>query len=344
MPRNRVPFLIAKILSGQRVCFRLSLRLLTPIVVVGAWLALPVGSVPAQADTVSQIWELNYISASYQSMSAAACPSPADCYVGTQSSSVAAILGTKSGGLTWVSQSVPTTSATVNGIACTGDSSCIAAVGQTSNGVASGGLWSTTNGTSWSSQNIPTSVALNDVACPSTSTCFAVGTSSSATGVALGTTDGGSTWTILTVPPGVGALDGVACTSMQDCIAVGADSIVGTTNGGATWTTQALPIGIVGTPTFNSVACDSSATCYAVGSTNSGAVAAKTSGGGVWTNLTLPAGLETLRGIACPTAKGCTSVGGNPSSSSWIIATDDGGATSTVENPPGELRTSSWTR
>ena len=221
MPRNRVPFLIAKILSGQRVCFRLSLRLLTPIVVVGAWLALPVGSVPAQADTVSQIWELNYISASYQSMSAAACPSPADCYVGTQSSSVAAILGTKSGGLTWVSQSVPTTSATVNGIACTGDSSCIAAVGQTSNGVASGGLWSTTNGTSWSSQNIPTSVALNDVACPSTSTCFAVGTSSSATGVALGTTDGGSTWTILTVPPGVGALDGVACTSMQDCIAVG---------------------------------------------------------------------------------------------------------------------------
>ena len=114
MPRNRVPFLIAKILSGQRVCFRLSLRLLTPIVVVGAWLALPVGSVPAQADTVSQIWELNYISDD-----ASRCPPP---HVLRQPIVMWGhrVLrlppsGTKSGGLTWVSQSVPTTSATVNG-------------------------------------------------------------------------------------------------------------------------------------------------------------------------------------------------------------------------------------
>ena len=53
MPLNPVPFVIARFLSVHRDPIRLGLRVLAPVVMAGAWLAIPVSAVPAQADTVS---------------------------------------------------------------------------------------------------------------------------------------------------------------------------------------------------------------------------------------------------------------------------------------------------
>lgn len=76
---------------------------------------------------------------------------------------------------------------------------------------------------------------------PSATVCEAVGYSGSS-GVILGSTDGGATWTSQSVPPGVTSLNSVSCGSVDACEAVGYYSdlltfvtygvVLGTTDGG----------------------------------------------------------------------------------------------------------------
>jgi hypothetical protein len=56
---------------------------------------------------------------------------------------------------------------------------------------------------------------------------MAVGETSTSSGVAIATTDGGANWTIESVPSGP-ALTGVSCASTKDCVAVGGGTIIGT--------------------------------------------------------------------------------------------------------------------
>ena len=57
----------------------------------------------------------------------------------------------------------------------------------------------------------PSNTHTGTVACPSTSDCYLVGGDDSENGYVLATTDSGSTWNALTLPPGTGALGGIAC-------------------------------------------------------------------------------------------------------------------------------------
>jgi photosystem II stability/assembly factor-like uncharacterized protein len=81
-----------------------------------------------------------------------------------------------------------------------------------------------------SSQISGTIYYLHGVACPSPSTCVAVGVK----GTIVRSTDGGRTWR--SQPSGTTTvLFGVACPSPSTCVAVGGDTILRSTDGGRTW-------------------------------------------------------------------------------------------------------------
>jgi photosystem II stability/assembly factor-like uncharacterized protein len=84
------------------------------------------------------------------------------------------------------------------------------------------------------------------VACPSTSTCFAVGENSTNSAEILATIDGGAHWTSQAVPAGLTELTTIACASTIVCDAVSGSTVLSTTDGGTTW--RSLPIGAITSP------------------------------------------------------------------------------------------------
>jgi photosystem II stability/assembly factor-like uncharacterized protein len=108
-------------------------------------------------------------------------------------------------------------------------------------------------------------------------TCEAVGVGPGGTvGIALGTINGGTTWTAQSIPSKISSLFGIACASAKICEAVGQTgsfpnpnqpSVIGTTNGGTAWTIQSIPS--VGA-SLNGVACVAAGTCWAGGANTAG--------------------------------------------------------------------------
>ncbi len=124
-----------------------------------------------------------------------------------------------------------------------------------------------------SAQQVPGTVALSEVACPTTSTCVAVGEYGNGrnnVGVVVAITNGvaGSAQTV----PGASYLFGIACADASSCVAVGGGSA-----GGSTYSGVVVPItdgtagpaaavaGIRGS-NLEAVTCMSSTSCLAVGS------------------------------------------------------------------------------
>lgn len=123
---------------------------------------------------------------------------------------------------------------------------------------------------------LPASVQmLRSVACVTARRCWAVGstnaTSSTPAGAAMVvTTDGGATWSVQSLPPGLGYLSGIACASTRACTAVGQvgltdtgpGAIITTSDGGGSWALQTVP---GGTTDVTAVACRRTGRCLALG-------------------------------------------------------------------------------
>jgi hypothetical protein len=166
---------------------------------------------------------------------------------------------------------------TLQGLSCASASSCIAVGGVLGTFPT---IISTTNGgATWASQTAPatTHSQLNDVACPSTTVCIAVGGNNGGATI-ISTNNGGATWTAQTPPAGADvALNAIDCPSATTCFAVGnalshSAEILTTSNGGATWSLQndgsGQPLG--------DVSCPDATDCWAVGP--SGTIVATTDG------------------------------------------------------------------
>ena len=190
-------------------------------------------------------------------------------------------------GTTWIAQNVPSPTsgrdayASLTAVSCSGPTACTA-VGQyqtTSNSVQFAESW---NGTRWSLQTTPASIALpTSVSCTSANACVAV--SSGADGPAAERWNG-SVWTMQTLPPSPtsqsGGLYGVSCATASQCTAVGffgpsRPGIIDVWNG-TVWTAQSPPT-IPGLPGVDpsAVSCTSADACTAVGNTGNagGAIA-----------------------------------------------------------------------
>ena len=226
-----------------------------------------------------------------------ACPSASACVIaGTyvDSSGFSRGLLEWGSGTSWQATESPlpdsaARSSSLESVACTSPSSCVAVGGRGYGGGISDGMIVTGSGTSWTVTkapnlpNTPTQVTgLSSVSCPSPSACVAVGSDydgSGNTGVIV--TGSGSAWTAAKAPLPLDAasypyatLDSVACASPSVCTATGEYS---NTSGnqvmmmeamsGSSWIPeQALPSNATsGYSGTNLVTCRAPSTCVLAG-------------------------------------------------------------------------------
>ena len=184
------------------------------------------------------------------------------------------------GGKDWTGTGTSLVDDTLNGLSCSSTSDCVM-VGNGGTELGPYILRTTTFGTSWTSEPVPTTptyfTSLTSVSCPSTADCVVIGESQR--NDILTTSDGGTSWKEVAYSPSVDDyLDYVSCHSTADCVAVGVDdlglqpgAIETTTDGGASWGSATAP-----STTFKllGVACWSATACVAVGddSTQHGSV------------------------------------------------------------------------
>ncbi len=170
------------------------------------------------------------------------------------------------------------------------------------------------------------SAFLQDVSCPATTTCVAVGYTGGGAGPAHLLTEqwNGTIWTKTARPTPVGAtfaqLSGVSCASLSSCIAVGTYSTASGRHplaerwNGTSWSilpTAAPPAGAGG---FAGVDCSSAAACTAVGNQGSPEqTLAERWNGTTWTVQSTPdpTGVfdDSFEGVACPSDTVCFAIG-----------------------------------
>jgi hypothetical protein len=224
----------------------------------------------------------------------------------------------------------------LNDVACATSASCVA-VGEYGDPHGGGG-WERTfaerwDGRSWSIVATPNPAGLpfarlNSVACPSRSSCYAVGEHSSRSGAkSLIERWDGKRWSIVPSPNSPGqtavALNAVACPAASSCLAVGkyatstwARTLVERWEGGD-WSIvpSPNPSGSHHVTALTSVACPASTACYAVGSDMVPGVATATFidrwNGAGWSTMpadSVPAG-GLLIAVACSSTDQCDAVG-----------------------------------
>ena len=195
---------------------------------------------------------------------------------------------------------------------------------------------------------------LSDVSCTSASACTAVGSDESSGSVFSTFAErwNGTSWTVENTPsPTVSNLNGVACISPADCIAVGdVLSGVGINTltlaerwNGTSWTTMTTPTPKAGTRSFLiDVSCRSATLCEAVGSyyKKSGAqlpLAEKWNGASWKIQATpQPSGTTStqLNGVACTSGSSCTAVGDYVSGSTEMLAERWDGTSWAIQSTP----------
>jgi len=170
----------------------------------------------------------------------------------------------------------------------------------------------------WSTRTVPNGInMLNDVVCPSTTQCYAVGGDGTAgPGSIIGSSDGGDHWQLLMTTPQVQLL-AIACSDSGTCVVGGeANSTFAaekpqvflTRDHGAHWSRETLPpLGGV-----DGAACSSVTVCLIIGGR---AIARTTNGGMTWVTERTPTDLAEIDSVACPTRSFCI-VGGTGSSPS----------------------------
>jgi hypothetical protein len=222
-------------------------------------------------------------------------------------------------------------STTLTGVACPTTTNCFA-VGRYTAGGFTKTLIEHWNGSGWGSMPSPNpgsaaSSNLSGIACPSTKSCFAVGSYSVGGGQrTLVEHWNGSAWGFLTgANPSIAtdaSLTGVSCPNLKGCFAVGSYSTASATStlvehwNGSEWGIQASPNPPGGAANLRSIACPSPKSCFAVGGTATGSgfrALAEHWNGASWGFLSAAnpstATAASLTGVACANTKSCFAVG-----------------------------------
>ena len=222
----------------------------------------------------------------------------------------------------------------LRGVSCPSARSCFA-VGEYSLNSTTRTLAEHWNGQRWSIVASPnpsgSSVsALNAVSCPTTGSCFAVGSRGSTSSKGLVEHWNGNSWGFLLSPNRSSAtsstLYAIACPSARSCFAVGHfsrrggifDTQVEHWNG-TQWGLMAAPdIAVSNNTSLTGIACPSTRSCFAVGyfltpSPQIGGSVVEHWNGSYWNTMPRPdAGIgsdPTLAGVSCPATSNCFAVG-----------------------------------
>ncbi|HEY1920104.1 MAG TPA: hypothetical protein VGH27_31415 [Streptosporangiaceae bacterium] len=183
------------------------------------------------------------------------------------------------------------------------------------------------------------------VACPSRNNCFAIGTADSANStLPLAEHWNGTAWAAQDMPLPAGnsngQVQGLACPTARDCIAVGSygtnfnvQSTLAERWTGTSWVVLKTPT-LSGSSTagLGLVSCASATSCLALGSVGTdGTPLAETYNGKAWTVLTSAPSGGQFEALSCPSATSCVAVGIN---GKGLFAASWDGSTWTTQSTP----------
>ena len=202
----------------------------------------------------------------------------------------------QNGGRTWTPKfAAPSL---ISSVSCASATSCVAVDGHLV-------VRTTDGGVAWKRSTLPSSDQFNQVACPTSDQCVAVGSRHNLP-VELVSDDGGAAWSVERTGLGKQAsLYEVACSSVHLCIAIGALSefssssapyLVASTDGGLRWRRRALR----GLVAVESAGCTDQGICVATGLTSSfvSGLAISRDGGLEWAASPTP-GAGVAQGATC---------------------------------------------
>jgi hypothetical protein len=296
-----------------------------------------------------------------------ACPTAGRCLVdgyadvpiGATSPSGGALAAfvTTDGGATWSVEPLPVGAEKVISLACRSATSCIGAgYGPTTSPPPGSAvaLRTTDGGDSWSVASLPEAFVPTDngASCAGVGACVVVGTtgfgttptgSSTASGAALYSADGGSSWSAAIVPAGIAVIRAVSCSDDGECMAVangpsstsaaaagagpyGPSTVLISADGGRSWTAPGAR-GLTSAE-LTTIACPSALDCWAGGFTSGtgdngsevGVIESTQDGGATWSAETLPTmassaqqaksglvdlDIENVSSISCPADASC---------------------------------------
>jgi hypothetical protein len=268
---------------------------------------------------------------------AVSCATSSDCVAAGPNGAIYSVNGGKS----WA-QSGGNETGGQTAVSCAKLTYCVVVGTPSGTNVVSG--YSTNGGATFSPGVAPADeVVLNAVSCPTKANCVAVGNDISEDGPngygvdAFYSSDGGMSWTEVSVPGGIATLLSVSCGSANDCVAggVGGGVAAFTSDGGLSWS-PAAPSAEMSEIQF--VSCSTAADCVGVGGgAPSGSGFYTTDGGDIWSQSSglagVPAGpggstppkIWDLVGLSCPGIKFCMAVGMNLDGNPAEVITSDGG-------------------
>ena len=279
----------------------------------------------------AQSWSVTQeYGASALTLNAVTCPTASECYaVGETTFKTGMVLVSADGGSTWAQHNVPTGIGSLDSVACSTGTSCVA-VGGTSVIITSDG------GTTWSASTLGQN-ALTAVTCASPTECIVGGsgtpvTSGCDSGDAYTTTNGGHTWT--TVATHCFVPSAVACASPSDCVLAGTHTngsgqsgeILVSENGGSSWQSRYV---LSDTNTqLNSVTCPTTRNCIAIGNSPTQSIVRSSNGGSSWTGADpgVAVAQRYFLAVACGSAQTCGAGG----SAGPVTSTDGGVSWSAV--------------
>ncbi len=265
-------------------------------------------------------------------LSGISCPTPTECMaVGSNGASLpgsGVVVTTTDAGATWSPAMSPPNALAISGVACAGPSDCTVIV---SDGTETWSDHSADFGESWQQTGglPPPFLAGDDLTCVVGGSCLVAGYVPTSNGHGAGavalSADGGQTWSLATVPAGIGILQSVACLSASECLAAGTTNttvsdvvpakgqLLVSADGGHTWQTSTHPVPV---DDVFGVACPSTQQCAMVGTRwfglpaiATGAVAQSLNGGLTFRISPTAYTPITLTALSCPTTAGCVAVG-----------------------------------
>jgi hypothetical protein len=267
-------------------------------------------------------------------LSGISCPTVHECMaVGSTGASLPGsdvAYTTSDGGKVWSPAAALGGALDITSVQCASVSDCTAIV---STGSLLASAHTADFGQTWQSEGfLPAGFfGAGDLSCDGAGTCLVAGYTSTTQGHGQGavalSADGGQTWSLATVPAGVGVLQSAACATATLCLAAGTTGttvsdvvpaqgeLLYSADGGHTWTTTEPGATTAPTATAGSTTSSASTTS----TTSKAAPSAK------------PLPVDDVFGVACPSARVCALVGtkwsGQPAVATGAVAESRNGGT-----------------
>jgi hypothetical protein len=273
--------------------------------------------------------------------------------VGQTASGLAAIVTTADGGRAWTQVPAPAGILDADTVSCLPSGRCVA-VGSSAGGLTA--LVSASPLAGWIAGGaLPATISNGTgVSCTDTDDCWVAGYASTdgdhGTGAVALTTDGGSTWSPVVTPTGIGFLSAVSC--LPGPVAGGALPSPATTAPSPTSSvpgtgsaTSAVPTTVPTTTTTTPATTTTPTTapvgvagvrCTVVGTTSTtlsgarsghGVVLTSDNGGAVWSSQQISTTAATFRDVSCPAVGSCVAVGSSVATSAtagMVVLTGSG--------------------